>query len=87
MKCIHLFLFEPNFSFWTICLLLMLSSRSSGDILTGDFMVNLQEAQPAIQDHKTMVQNLTEAWARVATLEAELEIIKNRESLIIWTHY
>ena len=60
----------------------MFSSWSFCDILTQDFVDQLHEAQTAIEDHKTMVQNLTEAQAMLATLEAELETIKNRK----WYH-
>ena len=66
-------------AFLKISLLLIFSPWSFCDILTQDIVDQLHEAQSAIEDHKTMVQNLTEARARVATLEAELENIRNRK--------
>ena len=82
--CGNLFRRENNFASVAVLkigLLVMFSSWSFGDILTQDFVNQLHEAQSAIEDHKTMVQNLTEARARVETLEAELETIKNRRRL------
>ena len=57
----------------------MFPSCTVGSILTQDFMDQLQEAQSVIQDHKTTAKNLTEAQARVAILEIEMEAIENRK--------